>query len=121
MMGIAMWSTDTPLSKGTNAILALSDKFDNAQDTPYSCLHCGKCLTVCPMHLMPLYIARYSEIRNYGECEKFNALSCVECGSCGYICPGKVPLVQLIRLAKATINEEKRAKAARQKEKEEKK
>ncbi len=121
MMGTAMWSTETPVSKGTNAVLALSEEFDNSQRTPYSCLHCGKCLTVCPMHLMPLYIARYSEIRDYAQCESFNALSCVECGSCAYTCPAKVPIVQLIRLAKATINEEKRAKAAREKEKEEKK
>ncbi len=122
MMGFSIWDADTPISKGTSAVLALSKSFENSQKTPYTCLHCGKCLTVCPMHLMPLYIAQYSKVRNFKECEKFNALSCVECGSCAYTCPGKVPLVQLIRIAKLTINEEKRAETARQaKEKEDSK
>ena len=108
MMGFAIWDTSSPVSKGTNAVLALSRQIENMTSGNYACLHCGKCLTVCPMHLMPLYIAQYSGIRNYKQCEKFNALSCVECGSCAYTCPGKVPLVQLIRMAKMKINEEKR-------------
>ena len=118
MMGFAGWSLDAAVTKGTNAILALSPEFNKAQKLPYACLHCGKCVSVCPMHLMPLYIAQHSQVRDFEGCEKFNALSCVECGSCAYICPGKVPLVQLIRLAKITINEEKRAKAAQNERKE---
>ena len=118
MMGFAGWSLEAAVTKGTNAILALSPEFNKAQKLPYACLHCGKCVSVCPMHLMPLYIAQHSQVRDFEGCEKFNALSCVECGSCAYICPGKVPLVQLIRLAKITINEEKRAKAAQNERKE---
>ncbi len=117
MMGTALWNPDTPVSKGTNAVLALSKNIRNTgKGSSFSCLHCGKCLTVCPMHLMPLYIAKYSAAGDFKECEKYNALSCVECGSCTYACPGKVPIVQLIRTAKQTINEEKRS--AKNKEKE---
>lgn len=117
MMGAATWDMNTPVSKGTNAVLALSKKIQNSSSTPsFSCLHCGKCLTVCPMHLMPLYIAKYSAVDDFKECEKYNALSCVECGSCTYTCPGKVPIVQLIRKAKQKINEEKRSAQGKAKE-----
>ena len=114
MMGCAIWDTATPVAKGTNALLALSEELDMPASTSYACLHCGKCISVCPMHLMPLYIVKYAEIKDFKNAEKFNALSCVECGSCAYTCPGKLPLVQLIRLAKTTINNEKRALAAKE-------
>lgn len=112
MMGFAQWDITVPVTKGTNAVLALSESFNKKVTTPYACLHCGKCVSVCPMHLMPLYLAQHSQNKDFDMCEKYNALSCVECGSCAYICPGSVPLVQLIRLAKGTINDKKRAQAA---------
>jgi electron transport complex protein RnfC len=113
MMGFAGWSLDAAVTKGTNAVLALSKKFNQNDTLPFACLHCGKCVSVCPMRLMPLYISAYSQARDFDACEKWNALSCVECGSCAYICPGKVPLVQLIRMAKITINDNKRKAAAK--------
>ena len=112
MMGFAQWDINVPVTKGTNAILALSKSFNKKQSTPYACLHCGKCVSVCPMHLMPLYLAQHSQNKDFDTCESYNALSCVECGSCAYICPGSVPIVQLIRLAKGVINDKKRAAAA---------
>lgn len=113
MMGFAGWSLESAVTKGTNALLALSEKFNPTDTLPSACLHCGKCVSVCPMRLMPLYISAYSQARDFDACEKWNALSCVECGSCAYICPGKVPLVQLIRMAKMTINDNKRKAAAK--------
>ena len=108
MMGFAGWTLDASVTKGTNAVVALSPSFDKTASLPYNCLHCGKCVSVCPMRLMPLYIAQHTQLKEFDECEKLNVLSCVECGSCAYICPGKVPLVQLLRLAKLTVNENKR-------------
>ncbi len=114
MMGFAQWDIGTPVTKGTNAVLALSKTFNKVTSLPYSCLHCGKCVTVCPMHLMPLYLAQFSANEDKDMCEKFNVMSCVECGSCAYTCPGQVPLVQLIRKMKNRINDERRAQAAAQ-------
>lgn len=125
MMGVAQWDMSTPVTKGTNAILALSDKFVKEPSLPFSCLHCGKCLTVCPMHLMPLYLAQHSKNKDFEACEKLNVMSCVECGSCAYICPGRVPLVQFMRMAKGAVGDKRRAAAAaaqaQQKQQEEKK
>ena len=121
MMGFAQWDINVPVTKGTNAVLALSESFNKKVSTPYACLHCGKCVSVCPMHLMPLYLAQHAQNKDFETCEKYNALSCVECGSCAYICPGSVPLVQLIRLAKGVINDKRRAQAAQAPKPEEKK
>lgn len=110
MMGVAQWDMNSPVSKGTNAILAFSEEFANRPGKTYSCIHCGRCLRACPMRLMPLYMADFAQIRDHESCEKLNIMSCVECGSCSYVCPGRVPLVQFFRTTKAKINEEKRAK-----------
>ena len=78
-------------------------KLNAGQDAPVSCIHCGKCVAVCPMHLMPNYLAAFSKADNDEMCEKFNLLSCVECGCCTYNCPARVPIVQHIRNKKAKI------------------
>ncbi len=105
MMGVAQWDENTPVTKGTNAVLVLSPEFIKEPKTPYACLHCGKCVTVCPMHLMPLYLASFAKNEDFEMCNKFNIMSCVECGSCAYVCPGNVPIVQFIRMTKAKIKE----------------
>ncbi len=105
MMGVAQWDEHTPVTKGTNAVLAFSKDFAKEPKAPFVCLHCGKCVGVCPMHLMPLYLAQFSKNQDHEMCGKFNIMSCVECGSCAYICPGKVPIVQFIRMEKAKMRE----------------
>ena len=99
-MGMAQWDINTPVIKGTAAILALSEDLKNESG---SCIHCGKCVGVCPMHLTPNYISMFSSHDKYDMCEKYNCMSCVECGSCTYNCPANVPIVQYIRKAKAAV------------------
>ncbi len=110
MMGTAQWDLEATVAKGTSAILALSEA--PTLKNP-SCIHCGKCVGVCPMHLMPNYLALFSSHDRLDMCEKYNCLSCVECGCCTYTCPANVPIVQHIRKAKALIIE-KRKRATKQ-------
>lgn len=105
MMGVAQWDINTPVVKGTAAILAVTEVKDK---TDVSCIHCGKCVGVCPMHLTPNYLALFSSHDKYDLCESYNCMSCVECGCCTYICPGNVPIVQHIRKAKAAITEKRK-------------
>lgn len=105
MMGMAQWDLNTPVVKGTSAILALSEA-DSIK--PGTCIHCGKCVGVCPMHLTPNYLALFSSNEKYDMCESYNCMSCVECGCCTYNCPGNVPIVQYIRKAKAAVNEKRK-------------
>ena len=37
------------------------------------------------------------------EAEKEDIVSCIECGSCAFICPSHRPLLDNIRLGKATV------------------
>lgn len=101
MMGVAQFSTEIPVIKGTNAILA----FDKTGDlpTPTQCIRCGKCVDVCPMSLMPTYIYHYGENNDLESLNDYNTMDCIECGACSYVCPAKLPLVQGIRAGKHKI------------------
>ncbi len=112
MMGSSQWDYNSVIMKNTSAILVLSDEDSHAVLENAACIHCGKCVSVCPMHLMPNYLAAFSKADNTEMCEKFGIMSCVECGCCTYTCPGRVPIVQHIRNKKAQITAYRRRMAA---------
>jgi len=106
MMGLAQPSADIPVIKGTSGILALTDEdVYLAESSP--CIRCAKCVTVCPMNLMPTSISQAAEHGDYKRAEKLYALDCFECGCCSFICPSKIPLVQWIRIGKNEIMKRK--------------
>jgi len=107
MMGIAQYNIEVPTIKTTSAILALSEVAD-VYDENMSCIRCGKCISHCPMQLMPLYLSKYSKENNLEMCEKYHILDCIECGLCSYQCPAKQGLVQHIRIAKQKVIEKRR-------------
>lgn len=102
MMGLAQPNSDLPVIKGTSGILALTeDDVYLAESSP--CIRCGKCVDGCPVQLLPTAIAQAAEHGLYKRAEKLHAMDCFECGCCSYVCPSKIPLTQLIRIAKAEI------------------
>ena len=103
MMGTAQWDIYGSVTKGTSAVLVLSDRTAAPYSSDGVCIHCGKCVSVCPMHLYPNYLAMFTRADDFEECKKYDIMSCVECGSCTYGCPGAVPIVQLIRSAKVRV------------------
>lgn len=107
LMGVAQFETDVPVIKATSGILCIT-KETAAIALPSNCIHCGQCLTVCPIHLQPLYLAEYSQKNKWEKCEANNAMDCTECGSCSYICPAKRTLVSSIRVAKREIVAQRR-------------
>ena len=115
MMGFAQWDMDGPVTKGTSAILVLSQKFCDygKSGQPATCLRCGRCVKNCPMHLMPNMLVQLSMHRRYSDAAAYNVMSCVECGTCSYNCPGQMPIVQYIRVAKGAIRAEQAAARAR--------
>lgn len=107
MMGSAIFSEEIPVIKTTSCLLAFAEQVSNyEEDSP--CIKCGKCVSHCPMHLSPLYLAKYASERRFDMCEKLHILDCMECGLCSYLCPGlQAPLVK-IRLAKQEILKNRR-------------
>lgn len=107
MMGFAIVGLGSPTKKTTGGLLLLSaGETDESRPTP--CLSCGKCADVCPMKLMPMNTAFYTEAGDYeGAAHMGGVLSCIECGACAYVCPAKRPLLQNIRLAKAELRKKK--------------
>jgi len=104
MMGRAVWDPDMSVTKGTSAILVMTNRRSSPRTgLPPVCIRCGRCVRNCPMHLMPNYIAQFSRHGEIERAEQFGAMACVECGSCSYNCPGQLELVQDIRVAKNEI------------------
>lgn len=100
MMGAAQWNMEGAVTKSTSALLALSERAENLNSLPPTCINCGRCVGACPMHLMPNYLVRYSMAGRYADCDKYNIMDCMECGTCTYICPGHMEIIQHIRTAK---------------------
>ena len=112
MMGVAQRDLSVPVVKATNAILCLPLDRNGAAENPV-CLRCGKCVSVCPMRLQPLYLYRYARCENTAQLQRLNLPDCMECGSCAYTCPGKLPLVEVFRSGKALL----RARQAKEEKK----
>ena len=105
MMGWAQENLAVPVVKATNAILCLPKDKNGAAENPV-CLRCAKCVGVCPMHLQPLYMYRYTNCSNTKELTRLGVLDCIECGCCAFTCPGKLPLVETFRNAKTMVRKE---------------
>ncbi|MDA3839128.1 MAG: electron transport complex subunit RsxC [Candidatus Delongbacteria bacterium] len=107
MMGAAMYEMNAPVHKGTSGILCLSK--ENAKVyTEQPCISCGKCVTVCPLNLLPTDIQLNVQHGKYEEAEKLGLMDCMKCGTCAYVCPSKRNLVHYFSIGQAKINEMKR-------------
>ena len=104
MMGVAQSDLSVPVVKATNSVLCLLKDKNGAAENPV-CLRCGKCVSVCPMRLQPLYMYRFTNAGRVDELNRMNLMDCMECGSCAFTCPGKLPLVETFRRGKQMVRE----------------
>lgn len=102
MMGIAQYSDEVPVIKGTSGVL-VQDTKGLVNGEPDPCIKCGRCVDVCPMELLPTSIAESMKQGQIEEAQNLHAMDCCECGCCTYVCPSRIPLVQWIKQAKGEI------------------
>lgn len=102
MMGVSQFTLDIPIIKATNAFLSFCKKEDIRAKDP-SCIRCGKCVSACPMNLMPLYMNLYAKANDLYECDKLGVLDCIECGACSYECPARIQLTQTFKATKTRV------------------
>ncbi|MBN2081996.1 electron transport complex subunit RsxC [bacterium] len=113
MMGRATSDINEPTAKGTSGVLFLTkDELIVAEEDP--CLRCGRCVSDCPMGLVPTELMSLAMLGRFEEAT--DALDCVECGTCAFVCPSNRRLVQWIRLAKWELGRIRRRAQLKQKE-----
>lgn len=104
MMGVSVSDETIACTRTTSCILLLSkDSAFTGSSMP--CINCGRCASVCPMKLMPMYIDSFMRTGDLKGAVKYGAKYCIGCGSCAYVCPAKRPLLQSTKLAKKKSTE----------------
>jgi len=107
MMGFTASDLDTPVTKGTSGILALTKKETRARaDT--QCLNCGRCIEACPMGLTPTLLYKQIDHGLFAEALESGLMDCKECGCCGFVCPAHLHLVQAMKLGKYMAKKRKK-------------
>lgn len=109
MMGFAMYTPDTPITKTSSSILCMT-KDEVSACEPTACINCGRCVEVCPSRIIPSRLADFAERHDEASFVKMNGLECVECGSCSYVCPAKRHLKQAIGSMRKTALANKKKK-----------
>jgi len=108
MMGVPLPTTDVPMIKGATGVLALADyEVPRSESSP--CIRCGRCVSACPMGLLPLDMAAHARKDDFEGAQDYGLRDCILCGSCSYVCPAHIPLVQYFQYAKGELWEQRSA------------
>mgnify|MGYP002516104394 FL=1 len=112
MMGRAMNNIDMPANKRVSGLLFLPEN-ESHRAEPENCIRCAKCVSACPMGLEPYLLAKQAEKQMWDDMEKHSIMDCIECGCCMFTCPSHRPLLDYVRMGKATVGGIIRARAAK--------
>lgn len=103
LSGISIYDLDTPITKSTKSIHIMdADSCPEYGVTP--CVHCGRCLQVCPAKIDPMRV-----VVGIGKAKHTQKLlesldKCQRCGCCAVVCPSRIPLHHRIAEARERIN-----------------
>ncbi len=108
MMGFAIPTLDTPMTKGSSGLL-IFNAAEAHKDVEHTCLRCGRCVDICPMNLAPSIIANSVKYQDWDAAQKFGVMDCIKCGSCAYVCPAHIKLIQWIDIGKLEVGKRLRS------------
>lgn len=108
MMGMALYTTDIPVTKTSSALLCMSKDDVAAFDTT-ACIRCGRCVNACPSRLVPqkMYHAAVVQ-KDLDAFVSLNGMECYECGACTFVCPAKIRLTQAFKVARKSVMDSRR-------------
>ncbi len=101
LMGLAIPDDSYPILKNVTGVLVFSRE---REDGSRECIRCGRCVSVCPMGLLPTNLYHHIRKSDWTNAQKEGVLDCIECGSCAYSCPAKISLVENFKMAKVKIS-----------------
>jgi electron transport complex protein RnfC len=105
MTGMAHYDRDIPITKETEGLFALAHDEIQLSGDYRQCINCGRCVTVCPVNLLPGILSLYCAKDRFDMAEADGLFRCIECGCCDYVCPSRRPMVHLFRHAKRQVME----------------
>lgn len=105
MTGFAMSTLEVPVQKTSASILAFTED-DVASVEATNCIHCGRCVSVCPSNLLPQMLAKAVRQSKFTAFADLGGMECVQCGCCSYTCPARIPLTHLFNVGKAEVRKE---------------
>ena len=101
----AIYDLDTPVTKYTKS-LHLMDKETCPDYTVRNCIHCGRCLQVCPVSIDPMRIVNSIQRDRLLPAVREAVRDCQNCGCCAIVCPSRIPLHHIIREAAVQLKGE---------------
>jgi len=110
MMGQALFTLNVPVMKNSSALTCFT-KDEVAANAESPCIRCGRCVDVCPGHVVPQMLMAAAERHDLGMLEKLKGMEWCECGSCTFICPAHRPLTQAFKEMRKAVMAERRKKA----------
>ena len=79
-MGFALYDLHIPCTKTTSSLLFLErDAVSEAKQIQTACINCGRCVSVCPGHVVPARLATLAEHGDMAGFEKMDGMECCEC------------------------------------------
>jgi electron transport complex protein RnfC len=91
MRGRMLRTDEVPVLADTPGIMVMRIASPLRPD-PLPCITCGRCVTCCPMRLVPFRIAHFATLEDVGGAFRHGIDRCIHCGCCSYICPSMRPL-----------------------------
>lgn len=106
MMGVAQDDLAAPVTKSTNSLVCMLDWELGEKNEETVCIRCGRCVSVCPMHLMPLLVDKELKLGgDVRELRRLHTQDCMGCGCCTYVCPSHIPLVERMEQAQQLVKQ----------------